>query len=154
MRLETLIAAVLLLSQVPSLATAEPNNSSSSCPQFSAAETSTVGRNELLRVLIESDPWLVRQILDAVAQPKVRNSDDFVARALDGIDRVKNPDLASATRTARSSIEWIQLLRKARAEKEADQKGINCEPAWRTAAGSVELIEMLKRAKQEKPAQK
>jgi hypothetical protein len=153
MRFETLMAAVLVLSQVPSVATAEPNNGSS-CPQFSAAETRTVGRNELLRMLIESDPWLVRQILDAVAQPKARNSDRFVARALDGIDRTKNPDIASATRTADASIEWIDLLRRARAEKEADQKGINCEPAWRTAAGSVELIEMLKRAKQEKPTQK
>jgi hypothetical protein len=153
MRLETLIAAMLVLSQLPSSATAEPNNGSS-CPQFSAPETRIVGRNELLRALIESDPWLVRQILDAVAQPKARNSDDFLARALEGIDRAKNPDIVSATRTADASIEWIDLLRRARAEKKADQKGINCEPAWRTAAGSVELIEMLKRAKQEKPTQK
>jgi hypothetical protein len=155
MRLETLIAAVLLLSQVPSSATAEPDNGSS-CPQFSAAETHTVSRNELLRVLIASDPWLVRQILNAVEQPKARTSDDFVTRALEGIDRANNPDIVSATRTADAdaSIEWIGLLRRARAEKEANQKGIDCEPAWRTAAGSVELIEMLKRAKQEKPTQK
>jgi hypothetical protein len=147
MRFETLIAALLMLSQASSSATAEPRNGSS-CPQFSGAETRTVGRNELLQVLIESDPWLVRQILDAVAQRTVRNSDAFVARALDGIDRKKNPDIVSATRTAAASIEWIGLLRQARAEKEAVQ------PPWRSAEGSVELIEMLKRAKQEKPVEK
>jgi hypothetical protein len=156
MRLETLMAALLVLSQVPSSAMAEQNpNNGSSCPQFSAAETHTVSRNELLRVLIASDPWLVRQILDAVAHPKARNSDEFLTRALEGIDRAANPDIVSATRTADASIEWIQLLRTARNEKKAGQKGgVDCEAEWRTAAGSVELIEMLKRAKQEKPSEK
>jgi hypothetical protein len=152
MRFEPLIAAVLVLSQASSAA-AEPRNDSSS-PQFSAAEIRTVDRNELLRALIEADPGLVRDILDAVAQRNVKNSNAFVARALDGIDRAKNPDIVSATRTARASIEWIDLLRRARAEKEAIRRGIKLEPAWRTAAGSVELIEMLKRAKQEKPSEK
>jgi hypothetical protein len=155
MRLETLMAALLVLTQVPSSATADPNpNNGSSCPQFNAAEAHTVSRNELLRVLIASDPWLVRKILNAVAQPRARNSDDFVTRALEGIDRATNPDIVSATRTADASIEWIRLLRKARDEKKAGQKGVDCEAAWRTAAGSVELLEMLKRAKQEKPSEK
>jgi hypothetical protein len=155
MRLETLVAALVVLSQIPSSATAEPNpNNGFSCPQFSAAETHTVSRNELLRVLIASDPWLVRNILDAVAHPRARNSEEFLTRALEGIDRTTNPDIVSATRTADASIEWIRLLRQARDEKSAGQKGIDCEAQWRTAQGSVELIEMLKRAKQEKPSEK
>ena len=88
MRFESLIAAVLVLSQVSSLAMAEPRDSSPS-PQFNASETRTVGRNELLRALIETDPWLVREILDAVAERNAKNSNEFVARALDGIDRAK-----------------------------------------------------------------
>jgi hypothetical protein len=142
MRFKSLIASMLVLSQITS-ATAESKDPSAS-PQFSNAENRTVGRNELLRDLIEHDPWLVRQILDAVAQRNAKNSDEFVARALHGINRAKNPDIVSSTRTAAASIEWIELLRRARGEKEA----IRSKP--KSAAGSVELIEMLKRARQEK----
>jgi hypothetical protein len=148
MRFESLIAAVLVLSQVSSLAMAEPRDSSTS-PRFSATETRTVGRNELLRALIETDPWLVRQILDAVAERNAKNSNEFVARALDGIDRTKNPDIVSSTRTAAASVEWIELLRRARAEKEAIRKP-KFESSGRSAQGSVEFFEMLKRVKQEK----
>src|SRR5258707_644013 len=144
MRFESLIVAMLMLSQIPSAA-AEPRDPSAP-PQFSNTEIRTVGRNELLRELIEYDPWLVRQILDAVVQRNAKNSDEFVARALDGINRAKNPDIVSSTRTAAASIEWIELLRRARDEKEAMRK----RP--KSAEGSVELIEMLKRAKRAKGA--
>jgi hypothetical protein len=148
MRIETVIAAVLVLSQISAAAAAEPHSSAS--PQFSAAETGTVGRNELLRALIETDPWLVRQILDAVAERSAKNSDEFVARALDGIDRVKNPDIVSSTRTAAASVEWINLLRRARDEKEAIRRKPKHESGERSAKGSVELLELLKQAKKEK----
>jgi hypothetical protein len=150
MRIETVIAAVLVLSQISA---AEAQESSTS-PQFSAAETRTVGRNELLRALIDTDPWLVRQILDAVAERSAKNSDEFVARALDGIDRAKNPDIVSSTRTAAASVEWINLLRQARDEKEAIRRKPKHESGERSAKGSVELLEVLKQAKKEKEGAK
>jgi len=153
MRFESLIAAMLVLSQVALPAAAQPRDSASS-PQFSAAETRTVGRNELLRALIATDPWLVREILDAVAERNARNSDAFVGRALDGIDRAKNPDIVSSTRTAAASIEWIDLLRRARAEKEAIHNKAKHDSGGRSAQGSVEFFEMLKQAKKEKGAAK
>jgi hypothetical protein len=151
-RLETLIAASLVLSFCAT-ATAETRDSSAS-PQFSAAETGTVGRNELLRTLIETDPWLVRQILDAIAERSATNSDEFVARALDGIDRANNPDLVSSTRTASASIDWINLLRRAREEKEALRSKPRQESIERSAKGSVELLEVLKQARKEKDTAK
>jgi hypothetical protein len=149
MRLESLLVAMLVLSHISSPATAE-SRESSAFPRFSTAENRTVERNELLSALKEYDPRLVRQILDAIAQRHARNSEEFVARALDGIDRFKNPDIVSSTRTADASIEWIDLLRRARAEKEEIQRRPKAEPDDRTAAGSVETIKMLMDAKKVK----
>jgi hypothetical protein len=146
MRFEPLIAAVLVLSVC---APAESQDSAS-MPHFSGGETRTVNRNELLRALIETDPWLVRQILDALTERSVNNSDEFVARALDGINRAKNPDIVSSTRTAAASIEWINLLRRARDEREAIGGKPKQEPDGRSAKGSIELLEALRQAKKEK----
>src|SRR5215467_7837856 len=108
MRFEALIAAVLVLSQVSSAATAAPRDGAT-FPRFSASEARTVGRNELLRALIETDPWLVREILDAVAQRDVAY-DDLVSAAFDDGRRTGNPD--AAAKTAAGSVEWITLLRR------------------------------------------
>lgn len=148
MRFNSLIAAVFVLSACAP-AMAESQDSASS-PRFSTAETRTVGRNELLRALIETDPWLVRQILDALAERSANNSDEFVARALHGINRTKNPDIVSSTRTAAASIEWINMLRRAREEKEAIGNKSKHEPNGHSAKGSIELLEVLKQAKKEK----
>jgi hypothetical protein len=148
MRFEALIAAVLVLSACAPAA-AEPCNGSAS-PQFTAAETCTIGRNELLHALVATDPWLVREILDAIAERGAKNSDDYVARALDGIDRAKNPDIVSSTRTAAVSLEWIKLLRRARDEKKATENKPTLESGGRSAKGSVELLDVLQQAKKEK----
>jgi hypothetical protein len=155
MRYEALIAAVLVLSQVgASPATAEPRDNAASqfsatSPQFSAAETRTVGRNELLRELIETDPWLVRRILDAVAergaQDAALDADAFVNPAFyTGGPRVDAPE----AKTAAASIELIELLRRVKDEK-ADKQGSKQSSA-RSAKGSVELLESLKKARKEK----
>jgi hypothetical protein len=146
MRYEALIAAVLILSQVAgSSANAEPRDNAAS-PQFSAAETRTVGRNELLRELIETDPWLVRKILDAVAERGAKDAafdaDAFVNTAFD----TGAPEAASPSKTA-ASVELIELLRRVKDEK-ADKQS---KPSGgRSAKGSVELLESLKKARKEK----
>ena len=156
MRYEALIAAVLILSQVAgSSANAEPRDNAASpqfsaaSPQFSAAETRTVGRNELLRELIETDPWLVRQILDAVAERSAKDAafdaDAFVNTAFyTGGVRAGSPE----AKTAAASIELIELLRRVKDEK-ADKQGSK-QSSGRSAKGSVELLESLKKAKKEK----
>jgi hypothetical protein len=143
MRYEALIAAVLVLSQIAPAAAAPRDNAGS--PQFSAAETSTVGRNELLRALIETDPWLVREILDAVAQRDAGYGDDFVSFAFD--DGRPTGNAAATTRTAAASVEWITLLRRVRDEKTTHARH---QPTGRSAKGSVELLETLKKARKDK----
>jgi hypothetical protein len=153
MRFETLIAAALVLSQLSAAAAAERQDDAA-IPHFTAGENRTIGRNQLLRALLATDPWLVREILDAVAGRSAKNSDDYVARALDGIDRAKNPDIVSSTRTAAASLEWINLLRRAREEKKAADNKPRVEAGGRSAKGSVELLDVLQQAKKEKEREK
>jgi hypothetical protein len=111
MRYEALIAAF-----------AETRDSAAS-PRFSAAETRTVGRNELLSELIETDPWLVRKILDAIAERSAKDAafdaDAFVTTAFyTGGTRAGSPE----AKTAAASVELIELLRRVKDEK-AHNKG-------------------------------
>ncbi len=152
MRYEALIAAVLVLSQVGAApANAEPRDTAASqvnapSPQFSAAETLIVGQNELLRELIATDPWLVRHILDAVAERSANgeafDADAFVSTAF------YTGGAGTETKTATASVELIELLRRVKDEK-ADKQGSK-QSSGRSAKGSVELLESLKKAKKEK----
>jgi hypothetical protein len=142
MRFEALLAALIIFADMPGAARAELMASQ---PKFSAAESQTINRNELLRAIVGSDPWLVRRILDVMEQmhdPARRNE----APASYGLNAARDPDLAGAARTAAGSVEWLELLRRARAEKEAQGKAPATENG-RSAEGSVELIEMMKRAR-------
>src|ERR1700730_14674351 len=112
MRIETILAALVVLANLSGQAQADFKGRSVP-PHFSAAETRTIGRNELLLAIIERDPWLVRRILDLVAQHSQNSGQNAFASALKGIDPLKNPDLAGDARTADSSVEWIELLRRA-----------------------------------------
>jgi hypothetical protein len=142
MRYEALIAAVLVLSQVGGTpAGAEPQDTSGS-PQFTAAETSTVGRNEILRTLMETDPWLVRQVLDTVAERSAKDgafdTEAFVNNTFCG-----GPD--ASLHTDASSVEWIEMLHRVK-----QLKACKTEASGRTAKGSVEMLELMKKAQEQK----
>lgn len=145
MRFETLLCALVILADLSGAARADLVGRPAGLPHFSAADNRTIHRNELLRTIVGSDPWLVRRILDVMTQV-------HGAASAQGVDPAKNPDLTAAGRTAEGSVEWFELLKRARAEKEARDK----EPAasGRSAEGSVELIEMMKRAKAAKEVEK
>jgi hypothetical protein len=144
MRLEALLCALVILADPWSMARADLVGHPAGPPPFSAADTEIINRNELLRAIAESDPWLVRHILDLMMQRRGN-------APAEGVDPAKNPDLAAATRTAEGSVEWFELLKRARAEKEARGKDSSAM-SGRSAEGSVELIEMMKRAKALKDA--
>jgi hypothetical protein len=157
MRYEALIAAVLVLSQVGgSPAAADPLDTSGS-PQFTAAETSTVGRNEILRELIETDPWLVRRILDTLAGRGA--ADD----AFDGAAFVSNAVYTGSPRTDAASVEWLELLHRVRHRKAGKKQSTNDGQVdqsqdgrtdqsgeGRSAQGSLELLDTMKKARQQK----
>jgi hypothetical protein len=146
MRFESLLAATLVLSQMSGTAHAQRRDDTAS-PRFSAVEMRTVGRNELLRAVVAHDPWLVRHILDLVAHRNSGGADEFSAQLLDGIDRSRNPDIVSGVRTAAGSVELIEFLRRALAEKNAIQNKSKYQMTGRSAPGSVEFIQMLRDAK-------
>ncbi len=148
MHYEALIAAVLVLSPVAaSPATAAPRDPSAS-PQFSAAEAGAVGRSTLLRTLIETDPWLVRGILDAVAQRADGAAFDGEAVVSSAFHTGPGTasEAASPAGTAAASAEWLSLLRRVRDEKVHHGR----QTSGRSAKGSVELLESLKKARKEK----
>jgi len=143
MRFDTLLCALILMGELSGVAHAELLGQAAA-PRFSPADQRVISRNELLGALVDKDPWLVRRMLDAMA----RMQSGAPSEATGGAD----PDIASATRTAEGSVEWLELLKRARDEKE----GRNTPPAAssRSAEGSVELIEMMKRAKSAKESVK
>ena len=143
MRFETLVAALMVLGSC-GVARADLTDP----PNFNAGEHRTIARNEMLSAIADVDPWLVRRILDLLAgrpgakpgrarQPPVQ------------VDGSKNPDLAHPGRTAESSVEWNELIKRAKLEKEGRGKGADLT---RSSEGSVELIEMMRRAKAAKGA--
>ena len=123
MRYEALIAAVLVLSQVGASSAFAETRDNAASPQFSAAETSTVGRNELLRELIETDPWLVREFLDAVAERSAKDAAFDADASLDTAFYTGGISAGSPeAKTAAASVELIELLRRVKDEK-ADRQG-------------------------------
>jgi hypothetical protein len=151
MRFEAVLGALVILTDLSGAAHADLVGRPKDPPQFSAADSRLIGRNELLRAIVAEDPWLVRHILDLLKQRDVAPRQSSQTTSGEHIDPARNPDLTAAGRTAEGSVEWLELLRRARAEKETREK----EPiaaSGRTAEGSIELIEMMKKAKAAKEA--
>ncbi len=111
-------------------------------PNFTAQETQTIVRNELLRDIVQADPWLVRRLLDLIPHSSAdRGQPTAVA-----VDTTTNPDLTASPRDVLGSVEWIGLIKKAKAEK--DQRVKAAEPIQsRSAEGTIEMIEMMRQAK-------
>ncbi len=133
MRPEIYIAALILLAE-PLLAggaLADPR------PRFTAPEERTIARNELLRAVVDDDPWLVRKILDRLS------ASNHATTPADAAD----PDLGSAPRDWQATVDWNELVKRARAEKAARA---NAQSASRSSEGTVEMIDWMRRAKAKK----
>ena len=144
MRFETLAAALIVLGGCGA-ARADLIDP----PSFNAGEHRTIARNEMLSAIADQDPWLVRQILDLLAGKPGLKPSRGPRQPPAAVDSAKNPDLAHPGRTAESSVEWNELIKRARLEKEGRGKSADLT---RSSEGSVELIEMMRRAKAAKGA--
>ena len=89
-------------------------------PTFTAAEVVIVTRNDLLTRTIGTDPWLVRRLLDKLADAAQPRGRDLVGqRAPAGFDAGKNPDLVGSARgSADGTYDLVQLIKKAAPQKE------------------------------------
>lgn len=150
MRFEALLGALVILADLSGAARADLVGVPAEPPRFSAADHRTIDRNEILRAIVSDDPWLVRRILDLLQHWQSEARPGLGAAPSDAIDPAENPDLTGIGRTAEGSVEWLELLKRARAEKEARDK--DATATARSAEGSVELIEMMKKAKAAKEA--
>ena len=138
MRMEALIAALILLADCSGSARAELKG----LPRFSSTETQTIARNELLNAVVAADPWLVRRMLDVIERnPRQSNADAKTAAG--------DPDLAVAPRDWQGMVEWNDLIKRARAEKDTRDKP---EPAAssRSSEGTVEMIDLMRKAQARK----
>jgi hypothetical protein len=115
-------AAVLLVLAVEGRARADMVGFPDAPPAFNAKEAQFIARNATLRSLKDSDPWLVRRALDAIAKvpanadtsqpPPDRNSDP-------DLDRLKaSPDL-DVLRTSPEALNDLFQVFKAAAERRA-----------------------------------
>lgn len=108
-----------------------------------------ISRNDLLRKIVDVDPWLVRHILDVIAKNEASARRGEKSDAPEGIDASKNPDLAGMPKNALSSKEWLDLVKQAKAEKDKREQD-DPHSFTRDYRGTVDILEMMKQAKEKK----
>jgi hypothetical protein len=114
-------------------------------PNFSAEETTTIARNELLRDIIEADPWLVRRMLDIMSHPGP-SSARAVADPAASVDPETDPDLTISPRDVQGVVEWNSLVKRAKAEKERRDKDPGAT-LTRSSEGTLEMLDMMRQAR-------
>ncbi len=91
-------------------------------PIFTVAEQAIIHRNAALTLLTKSDPWLVRQVLDAIAQSQARQGDARDAAGQTAAsaryerppEPEHNPDLDHLGRSSpEAAHDLFQLIKKA-----------------------------------------
>jgi hypothetical protein len=141
MRWELVLSTLILVGGAAAAARADMIGT----PNFTAEETQTIARNELLRGIVQADPWLVRCMLDMMPRPGAglgRAAADPDA----GVDPAADPDLAIAPRDAQGVVEWNSLIKRAKVEKERRENAPDSN-LTRSSEGTLEMIEMMRKAK-------
>jgi hypothetical protein len=146
MRLEALIAVLLIFGDFTVAAHADLQG----LPRFSGNESQTIARNELLSAIVATDPWLVRRLLDALSSRAQSPNGGFVAPG-QGIDPARDPDLSISPRDVLGTVEWNELIKRAKAVKDAREKQTPVI-SGRSSEGTVELIDLMRRARAKKDA--
>jgi hypothetical protein len=138
MRRELMLAILILLGGAAGAARAD----FVAAPNFSAEERETIARVQVLRDMVQGDPWLVRLAFDLAAQS------NFPPRPSEPTTQQPNADLPS-TRDAQSIVNWNDLLRKAKERKK--QRGWNDgADSARSAIGIVDTNDLMRQAKAKK----
>ena len=143
MRWELVLSALILVGAAAPGARADVI----AAPNFSTEETQTIARNELLRDIVQGDPWLVRQLLDMAARARAEAMGATSPQSQ--VDPKLDPDLAISPRDAQGIVEWNQLIRRAKQEKEQRGKGLDAS-TMRSAEGTLDMIELARQAKTRK----
>ena len=115
--------AFLLMFAMPIAPSLADNKSANPPPEFSSEEQSVIHRNAALDHLVQRNPRLVRQVLDAIARSNAEVLPDFSERT--SLPRRKyerppepeqNPDLDQLGRSSpEAAHDLFQLIKKAAA---------------------------------------
>lgn len=145
MRLDLILATLILLGESIGSSRAELR----ATPRFDSVESQVISRNDLLRAIVDVDPWMVRRILDVMARTEITGPPGEKSDRLEAVDFAKNPDLAGVPKNALSSQEWLELVKRAKVEKDKREQD---EPHTlkRDYSGSLEILDMMKQAKDKK----
>jgi hypothetical protein len=137
MRRELMLAILILMGSAAGTARAD----FTAAPNFSADERETIAHVQVLRDLVQGDPWLVRLVFDLAAQ-----SDSSVRLG----ETATQPDAdARTTRDAQSMVNWNELLRKAKDRKKQHSWNEDTDSA-RSAIGIVDTNDLMRQAKAKK----
>jgi hypothetical protein len=142
LRLTVLTFAFITLSEV--LSYGQTTGEERALLPFNATDAMIIQRNILLRDLVESDPRLVKAIVD---RSRVQRNNHLIA----GLDPKQNPDLVGLDNAAEVNPEWLALLQQA--QDEIRGRTPLKKPRTRSPEGSLEFIEMMKKAKEAKEGQ-
>ena len=136
MRRELMLAILILMGSAAGAAHAD----FTAAPVFSAEERETIARVQVLRDLIQGDPWLVRLAFD-LAESSTRKQPSGTATK-------PNAD-APQTRDAQGIVNWNELLRKAKERKKQRGWSDGADSA-RSAIGIVDTNDLMRQAKAKK----
>jgi hypothetical protein len=118
-----LLTIAILMSADPALA--QMRDGSAGPPSFSVSERGIIERNAALKWLVESDPWVVRRAIDAMAaidapsaggaaQPEPRTRGIGPRDPAATIDPLANPDLNRLQLASpEAAYDLFQLLKQA-----------------------------------------
>ena len=123
-----LLAALAITMALAEPVAAELRGTPDGPPTFTAPEIMIITRNAALSTLIQENPWLVRQLLNALAtvepaaptdRPAQRTDDQGVGGAArDVLDPRANPDLDRLQRASpEAALDLFQLLKQAATRK-------------------------------------
>ncbi len=110
MRISLAIAVAALLASAPAVADMRANNAT---PTFTAAEQEIIDRNASLKNALATDPWVVREFLDALATAEPEASPPAKAGEPD-------PDLKRYERASpEAAHDLLQIIKQAGSDPNA-----------------------------------
>lgn len=124
------LLAILVAMLLTEPAVAELQGVRTRDPTFTQAEIVIIGRNAALSQILNTDPWLVRKLLDAAASAD-QNHTGSPPSVADGpshedavpVDPNENPDLPQLQRASPEAVhDLFQLLKQAGAAKQSSPK--------------------------------
>jgi hypothetical protein len=118
-----LIMIAVIMAMTADFGRAELQGISKSAPEFNNEEWKVITRNAALSEVVKENPWIVRNLLDALDPQRNLNGAEKTEMPLehppDSFDPKENPDVDSLQRASPEAVHDLFQLLKLAAEKKA-----------------------------------